>query len=454
VNSGVFGVGNDLASIVETVDQSWASPYPSDTNWLFGGLVNDQYAPYGLIGDCYDDEIETTGPGLYNNQPTNYGSMWGSVDTGVTAYIATSGYFKHYPYYGNNDQAGLPPTPASLTPDDFIGVGLNKKDASVVIAVGRDLIARSPNYNLPRHTPVIGSEIRAGDAILIALTIPSDTQTHTNTRIRDYYNELTYTDIEWLTSEATTLGNDMTLRLGISYAKEKNGVRKATGRLTYYCNSSATVEADRCRIAVSFTRVRIIGPECHSRFVASLTASATVLKTGLEVPNEGALYTASLIVDAFVQKSDIPVYVTNSSTQSVNETSGTDVALNYNYGQVGNLVVVTVTADNTNTTTPTITVSDAGGNTYTQVAFIGQNASSNAGVVGAMFYTVATTTTGTITATLSAAKTAKTMLVRSFRGLDGSQRSTAPLEMWPLAWWVSRATQPLLLTMTHSTARG
>jgi hypothetical protein len=95
---------------------------------------------------------------------------------------------------------------------------------------------------------------------------------------------------------------------------------------------------------------------------------------------------------------------------------------------VGDLVVVRWAADNATATTPTATsVTDSGGNTYTDHAFRGNNATANAGIVGGILATKATSAVasgGTITLTLSLTTSAhRAMYAESFTGFHNLTRS-------------------------------
>ena len=95
---------------------------------------------------------------------------------------------------------------------------------------------------------------------------------------------------------------------------------------------------------------------------------------------------------------------------------------------IGDLVVVRWAADNASATTPTATsVTDSGGNTYTNHAFRGNNATANAGVVGgilASLATVAVVAGGTITLTLSLTTSAnRAMYAESFYGFTNTLRN-------------------------------
>src|SRR5215831_20337789 len=93
-----------------------------------------------------------------------------------------------------------------------------------------------------------------------------------------------------------------------------------------------------------------------------------------------------------------------------NATSGTALAITTTAAvAVGDLVVVRWAADNLSATTPTCTITDSGGNTYTNLYQGAANATAGSGIAGGMAVTVATNVVasgGTITMTLSGAVTA------------------------------------------------
>ena len=93
---------------------------------------------------------------------------------------------------------------------------------------------------------------------------------------------------------------------------------------------------------------------------------------------------------------------------------------------VDDMIIVRVAADNLSATTPTMTVSDPSGNTYSQVAFAGINATAAAGVVGGLFACTATSAVAAgqnITVTFSGSVAHKAGYAESFLKFSSTPRA-------------------------------
>ena len=121
-------------------------------------------------------------------------------------------------------------------------------------------------------------------------------------------------------------------------------------------------------------------------------------------------------------------YKTALGTTTNNTSASTLVITTTAAIAIGDLVVVRVASSNQTATTPTFTCADSGGNTYTTHAERSSgHATANAGVIGGVMATKATSAVaagGTITITLSVATAAKAAYAESFVGFDNTTRST------------------------------
>jgi hypothetical protein len=112
--------------------------------------------------------------------------------------------------------------------------------------------------------------------------------------------------------------------------------------------------------------------------------------------------------------------------------SGNSIILNISPAFVGELVVVRLACDNLSASTPTITsVVSSPANTWTQVAFRGQNATANAGVIGAVWVSKLTADMpngSPITFTFSANTTHRCLYAAAFTGVEATLRNAAVVD--------------------------
>lgn len=312
-------------------------------------------------------------------------------------------------------------------------------DGRVVI---RELTGIWENEGLESERPYGGEwdtiDVRDGDMIVVTLSVSdtADTISAMNLVYEVAYAKgeqrpIFFSPMTVLSPVTSTSGDKVRVYTGYCYAlgEQKITYGPDNWQLDHpaifltWTNSATSVVSYSYSYVVTVIRASSL-TTIFTDVVAKMTVESEVRKVGIMPGAPGSLYIASMTVDAYVEKSSTPVYLQDETSNS--EVSGTTMTVGFSIsgGPVaGTLVVVFVAADNLSATTPTVSVTDASGNTYTQIGFRGQNASAAAGIVTALFYSILTydvPSPGQVTVTFSGAIVCKAVATRSYAGMAGA----------------------------------